>query len=62
MSDNKFAKNLENNQYFLSLPKFVQESIKQTSPDVRSEEDLRKIAENLIREAEPEKPSGTPRF
>lgn len=62
MSDNEFAKNLENNQYFLSLPKFVQESIKQTSPDVRSEEDLRKIAENLIREAEPGKTSGTPRF
>ena len=61
MSDNEFAKNLENNPYFLSLPKFVQESIKQTSPDVRSEEDLRKIAENLIREAEPGKTSGTPR-
>jgi len=62
MSDNEFAKNLENNQYFLSLPKFVQESIKQTSPDLCSEADLRKIAENLIREAEPGKAGGTPRF
>lgn len=49
MSDNHFADNLNTNQYFLSLPKFVQENIKQAGPDVRSEEDLRRIAENLTK-------------
>lgn len=32
MSDNPFADHLDTNQYFLSLPKFVQENIKQAGP------------------------------
>ncbi|MBW7571643.1 hypothetical protein [Caproiciproducens faecalis] len=47
MSDNHFAENLDKNEYFLSLPKFVQENIKQAGPKVCCEEDLRRIAENL---------------
>lgn len=49
MSDNHFADHLDTNPYFLSLPKFVQENIKQAGPDVRSDEDLRRIAENLTK-------------
>ncbi len=49
MPDNTFAENLNTNQYFLTLPAYVQESIKQAGPKVQSEEDLRRIADNLIK-------------
>lgn len=49
MPENTFAQNLDTNQYFLSLPSFVQESIKQANPEVESDDDLRKIAENLCK-------------
>ena len=41
--------NLENNSYFQTLPKVVQETIKQTSAEITSEEQLRKIAENMMK-------------
>jgi len=47
MPENTFAENLNTNQYFLSLPSYVQEAIKQAGPKVQSDEDLRKIADNL---------------
>ena len=49
MPENTFAENLDTNQYFLSLPPYVQETVKQASVKVQSEEDLRKIAENLMK-------------
>ncbi len=49
MSDNVFFQNIDSNQYFQSLPSFVQESIKQGGPQIKSEEDLRKCAENLMK-------------
>ena len=49
MPDNTFAENLDTNQYFLSLPAYVQQSIKQAGPKVESEEDLRRIADNLTK-------------
>ena len=43
-----FKKNLDSNAYFSSLPLFIQESIKQSSADISSEEELRKCAENIM--------------
>lgn len=48
MDDNCFFKNIDTNKYFQSLPPFVQESIKQSSPQIKSEDDLRKCAKNLL--------------
>lgn len=36
-------------RYFSSLPLNVQETIKQTSVDVKSVDDLRRFAENLMK-------------
>ena len=49
MPKNTFAENLNTNQYFLSLPSYVQETIKQAGPKVQSDEDLHKIADNLTK-------------
>jgi hypothetical protein len=49
MPDHTFAENLNTNPYFLSLPTYVQETIKQAGPKVQSDEDLRKIADNLTK-------------
>ena len=49
MQENTFAENLSSNQYFLSLPSYVQETIKQAGPTVQSDEDLRKIADHLTK-------------
>lgn len=46
--ENNFKKNLDSNAYFSSLPLFIQESIKQSSADISSEEELRKCAENIM--------------
>lgn len=46
--NNNFKDNLDNNSYFMSLPAFIQESIKQTGVNITSEEELRKCAENLM--------------
>ncbi len=48
MEDNCFYKNLDTNEYFRSLPSFVQEAIRQSSPQINSEEDLRRCAKNLL--------------
>ena len=41
--------NVENNAYFQSLPKFIQESVKQCgAADVTCEQDLRSLAENMM--------------
>lgn len=44
---NDFKENLNNNQYFQSLPAYVQETIKQSGVNISSEEELRNCAENL---------------
>ncbi len=49
MSDNNFFQNIDSNQYFQTLPTFVQETIKQGGPEIKSEEDLRRCAENLMK-------------
>lgn len=49
MHENTFAENLENNQYFLSLPRYIQETIKQGGAKLQNEGDLRRIAENLMK-------------
>lgn len=46
---NTFKENIDSNQYFKSLPIYVQETIKQSSIDIDSEEDLRKCAEKLMK-------------
>lgn len=38
-----------NSSYFGTLPKFVQETIVQSS-DVKSDEELKSVAENIIKE------------
>lgn len=35
-------------QYFSSLPVYVQETIKQSAPKITNEDELRKFAENLM--------------
>lgn len=46
---NTFMENVENNAYFQSLPKFIQESVKQCgAADVTCEQDLRSLAENMM--------------
>lgn len=42
--------NKEFKDYFDSLPKFVQETVTQSSAYTKSEEELRAIAENLMKE------------
>ncbi len=49
MSDNPFFENIESNAYFQSLPVFVQETIKQGSPQIKSEDDLRRCAQQLMK-------------
>ena len=40
---------VENNAYFQSLPKFIQESVKQCgAADITCEQDLRSLAENIM--------------
>lgn len=43
--------NIENNPYFASLPKMIQEGIMQSAMPIYSESDLRRLAENLIKES-----------
>ncbi|MDQ5983787.1 MAG: hypothetical protein RUMPE_00815 [Eubacteriales bacterium SKADARSKE-1] len=47
---NNFKEDLENNQYFKSLPSYVQETIKQSGITIGSEEELKKCAEKLMNE------------
>lgn len=49
MTENPFFQNIESNQYFQSLPTFIQETIKQGGSDIKSEEELRRCAEELIK-------------
>ena len=42
---NSFKETLDSNHYFKTLPTYVQETIKQSGIDIKSEEDLRKCAE-----------------
>lgn len=44
-----FKKNLDSNQYFMSLPAYVQETIKQSGVEICSEEELRSCAEKLMK-------------
>lgn len=46
---NNFRDTLETNSYFKTLPAYVQETIKQSSMDINSEEELRRCAEKLMR-------------
>jgi len=46
---NPFQKELAHNTYFRTLPKYVQETIMQSSIQFHSEEELRTCAENLMR-------------
>ncbi|HHW46359.1 MAG TPA: hypothetical protein GXX17_05545 [Clostridiales bacterium] len=39
----------EMNAYFNSLPKYVQETIKQSAGEIKDQEELKKLAENLMR-------------
>ena len=48
-SSDAFAQNPSMQQYFMSLPPYIQESIKQTGIDMKSEDELRKCAENLMK-------------
>ncbi len=41
--------NHEFREYFNSLPKFIQESLKQNGSVQKSEEELRSIAENMLK-------------
>ena len=50
MNKSSFKENLENNQYFQSLPSYVQETIKQSGITIDSEEELRRCAEKLMKE------------
>ncbi len=54
MPDNFYANdpikdNPQMKQYFNSLPAYVQESIKQSGIEVRTLEDLRSCAENMMK-------------
>ena len=45
----KFNESLPNNQYFMSLPLNIQETIMQSNVEFASEEELRVCAENLMK-------------
>ena len=45
----KFNESLPNNQYFMSLPLNIEETIMQSSVEFASEEELRVCAENLMK-------------
>lgn len=49
MADNAFFQNVDSNPYFQSLPINIQETIKQGGPNIASEEDLRRCAEQLMK-------------
>ncbi|HIU30932.1 MAG TPA: hypothetical protein IAB66_02030 [Candidatus Caccousia avistercoris] len=53
MAQSEFMKTMEQNEYFKSLPPFVQENIVQGGVVVNSEEDLRRVAEHLLAEPGP---------
>ena len=40
----------KNNSYFLSLPPYIQDNIILTSPDIRSENDLKCIVSGLMKD------------
>ena len=46
--NNSFKENIESNQYFQSLPVFVQETIKQSGIQINSEDELKKCTEKLM--------------
>lgn len=39
---------INHNSYFLSLPPYIQDNIILTSPDIRNENDLKKVVNNLM--------------
>ena len=45
MPSNTFQESLDSNPYFMSLPAYVQETIKQTGIEITSEEELRRGAD-----------------
>lgn len=49
MPSNTFQESLDSNPYFMSLPAYVQETIKQTGIEITSEEELRRCAQNLMK-------------
>lgn len=44
-----FKDTLKDNQYFKSLPTYVQETIMQGNANINSEEELKRYAENLMK-------------
>ncbi len=50
-----FSENMKSNAYFQSLPAWVQETIQQTSITLHSEEELRRCAEQLMRNGREQK-------
>lgn len=46
---NNFKEHLNSNKYFKSLSPITQEAIKQSNIEIESEEDLRRLAENLMK-------------
>lgn len=49
MSSN-FKESIETNQYFQTLPSYVQETIKQSNINIQSENELKQIAEKLMQD------------
>lgn len=47
--NHNFKENIEKNQYFQSLPPFVQETILQSGIKIGSESDLKKFEQKLIK-------------
>lgn len=41
--------NPEMDSYFNTLPKYIQETIKQSAGEIKDQEELRNLAENLMR-------------
>lgn len=40
-----------NSSYFGTLPKFVQETIMQSNADIKSEQELKSVAENILKKS-----------
>ena len=50
MLDQLFQENKQAEEYFSSLPMHIQETIKQCSVSMSSEQELRKVAETLMKQ------------
>ena len=48
MPENQFMLGLKDNAYFQSLPVFIQENIKQSGVTLNSENDLKRLAQNML--------------